>query len=232
MTRTFAATALLLLQISPLGLEAQSRQRFSVQISGIGNLLFGDAETSEGFFFGAPSHGGGGELQLRFTPSAFSIGAGLQVAIHGSNTPPDFGTLEESSDQSFTLSGIFVEPRYVFGGSGNRAFYGSGRLALSTIKGDNEATGYDCEGDPFCDNPVLIEFSSEGDATGFTLNVGGGMLIALTDRVNLDVGATAGLKDFGELDVSVGEGGAIKQGSLGRFTNIVMRVGLAIGLGG
>lgn len=234
MVRNLFAAICLVAVLAPSSLDGQSRQRFSVQVSGIGNILFGEPETQSQINFGAPASGGGAEVQLRFTPSAFSFGVGFQASLHGAETAPlptGSGIVQES-DQNFTLTGVFFEPRYVLGVSGNRAFYLSGRIALSRIDGDNEVQGFDCEGDPFCDNPVPVEIDVEGSATGFTLNGGGGVLFALSDRVNLDLGATVGLKDFGELDLVVAGLPGGTTGDLGSFTNVVVRLGLAIGLGG
>lgn len=232
MKRLLVLSVALLALASARELEAQSRQRLSVQISAIGNLLFGDAEATDAGFFGAPGNGYGGEVQLRYTPSAFSFGVGAQAAFHGSKVPPNFDAfITTNADQTFTLLGFFFEPRYVAAVSGNRAFYLSARLALSTIEGDNEGVGYDCEGDPFCDDPTPVNYSTQSKATGFTVNGGGGVLFALTDRVNLDLGATFGIKEFGNFDVVFDQGGTAT-GDLGSFTNLVLRLGLAIGLGG
>ena len=140
--------------------------------------------------------GGGWEAQLRMNPSAFSIGAGAEQTFH-----------QRLTGQDIVLLGGFLEPRYVVDiGSDNAALYVSGRAAVSkiTIKsGTIEATG-----------------------TGYTLNGGGGFLFRLTDRVNLDAGATLGFKDLG--DVTIGSTPV----DLGTGANVVVRVGLAIGLGG
>lgn len=139
--------------------------------------------------------GAGWEAQIRVNPSAFSIGAGAEQTFHKRTTGHDV-----------ILLGGFLEPRYVLDvGSDNAVLYLSARAAISqiTIKGSNlETTG-----------------------TGYTLNGGGGFLFRLSDRVNLDAGATLGYKDLG--DVTLGTLAI----DLGTGANLVARVGLAIGIG-
>jgi hypothetical protein len=140
--------------------------------------------------------GGGWEAQIRVNPSAFSIGAGAEQTFH-----------QRVTGQDIILLGGFVEPRYVLDiGSDNAVMYVSGRAAVSqiTIKGASlEATG-----------------------TGYTLNGGGGLLFRLSDRVNLDAGATVGYKKLGEVTLGT------TLIDLGTGANAVARVGLAVGLGG
>jgi hypothetical protein len=113
--------------------EAQSAQRWSLQLSPIYVAAFGDAY--EGL-----DNGVGFEAQARLTPSAWSFGAGIQASVHG---------LSEL-DEDVTLAGIFFEPRYVIDLGKNQAPYFSGRLAvlsqtatISTTVGDVDlsATG-------------------------------------------------------------------------------------------
>lgn len=140
--------------------------------------------------------GGGWEAQLRMNPSAFSIGAGAEQTFH-----------QRVTGQDIVLLGGFLEPRYVVDiGTDNAALYVSARAAISQI--------------------TIKSGTLEETGTGYTLNGGGGMLVRLTDRVNLDVGATLGFKDLGEVTIG---GTPI---DLGTGANVVARVGLAIGLGG
>lgn len=235
MKRFLAATALTAALVLPHGVRAQSAQRLSIQVSGIGNLLFGELTTSQGLFFGAPGNGYGGEAQLRYTPSAFSLGVGFQIARHEAGKAPSSYWDFEDSSQHFTLTGLFVEPRYVVKATSQRALYVSGRLAFSSIKWTSEGTGTLCN-DQFCNSTTVVDFSDSGDATGFTVNAGGGFLFRLSERVNLDVGATFGLKSFGDLEVTLadetGPNRTQQTGSLGSIGNVVLRLGLAIGLGG
>jgi hypothetical protein len=140
--------------------------------------------------------GAGWEAQIRLNPSAFSIGGGVENTFH-----------KRLTGQDMTFLGGFLEPRYVVDiGSDNAVLYLSGRAALSQVK---------------------IETSTnEATSTGYTLNGGGGLLFRLSDRVNLDAGATLGYKDLG--DVTLGNLAI----DLGTGANVVFRVGLAIGLGG
>ena len=61
---------------------------------------------------------------------------------------------------------------------------------------------------------------------GYTINGGGGVLVVLSDRVNLDVGATLGYRKLGNVRFM---GVPVDMGS---GVNGIARVGLAIGLGG
>jgi hypothetical protein len=91
-------------------------------------------------------------------------------------------------------------------GSDAAAPYLSGRIAVSSTSVD--------EGD------------SSASATGFTLNGGGGVLVRLGARANLDLGASIGYKKLGEATL----GNSVID--LGTGANFIARVGLAIGLGG
>lgn len=141
--------------------------------------------------------GFGWEAQLRINPSAFSLGAGAEQTFHG---------IVGVEGRDIIMLGGFLEPRYVFDiGSDNAVLYLSGRAALSQI--------------------TLKQGDFESSGTGYTLNGGGGLLFRLSDRVNLDAGATIGYKDLGVLDLPVGTY------DLGTGSNVVGRIGLAIGLG-
>jgi len=141
--------------------------------------------------------GVGWEAQLRVNPSAFSLGAGVEQTFHD---------LEGATDRSVTLLGGFLEPRYVIDfGSDNAVLYLSVRAALSQI--------------------TVSAGAAESTGTGYTLNGGGGFLVRLGDRTNLDLGATVGYKDLGIVDLQTGTF------DLGTGGNAVVRVGLAFGLG-
>lgn len=144
------------------------------------------------------SEGFGWEAQIRVNPSAFSIGAGAEQTFH---------EVVGFSEREVILFGGFVEPRYVIDfGSDNSVLYVSSRIALSQIK--------------------LQQGAFESTGSGFTLNGGGGFLIRLTDRTNLDLGASVGFKDLGIVDLPDG-----RMFDLGTGGNVVGRIGLAIGLG-
>jgi hypothetical protein len=140
--------------------------------------------------------GYGWEAQIRINPSAFSIGAGAEQTFHG----------VKDTQRDITFLGGFIEPRYVIDiGSDNMVLYVSARAAVSQI--------------------TLSVGTFESTGTGYTLNGGGGFLFPLSERVNLDVGATIGYKDLGVLDLPG------STWDLGTGANVVGRVGLAIGLG-
>jgi hypothetical protein len=193
--------AALLAWSAPSG--AQSAQRLSLQFSGLFVGVSGDA------YEGLDS-GPGFEAQFRFNPSAFSIGVGFQASNHTLDLG-DFGS------EDVMLAGGFIEPRYVFDiGQDRYAPYASARLAYL-----KQSIDLDIDGE-----------SVSASANGTQLNVGGGVLLRLSSRVNLDIGATIGRINFDDVEVSIpGEGTATVDGSSGSGQNLVLRVGLAIGLG-
>ena len=151
-------------------------------------------------------NGFGGELQVRVTPSLWSYGAGVQTSSHG---------LKGASGSSISLNGVFIEPRRVLDvGSAKYAPYVSARAAYLQQSAD-------------------IGSGNSLSASGFQGNVGGGVLTKLSPRVNLDLGITLGVIQFG--DVTVKRGGSTVgtfSGTSGTGQNVVVRAGLAIGLGG
>ncbi|MEM7417005.1 MAG: hypothetical protein AAF389_15965 [Gemmatimonadota bacterium] len=144
------------------------------------------------------SLGVGWEAQLRVTPSQWSFGFGAEQTFHDD---------VRVDNRSVTLFGGFFEPRYVVDvGSDKAAPYISARFALSQL--------------------TLAQGEMEATANGYTINGGGGVLVALNDRVNLDLGATLGYKDLGSLRFM-----GVPQ-DFGTGVNAIARVGLAVGLGG
>jgi hypothetical protein len=136
--------------------HGQTAQTWSIQLSALGVRLTGLGDTGLAF-------GGGGEVQLRWNPSAFSIGVGGQTTIH------------DLTGVTVTYRGAFIEPRYVLTSFGDRvAIYGSARLM--TLSASLEV-------------PVL---GLQADTNGWALSGGGGLLIRLGDRVNADLGLTGG----------------------------------------
>lgn len=192
-----AVTALSLMLAPATRLEAQSAQRFSAQGSFLYVSPSGDAYEGLG-------SGVGFEAQLRYTPSAFSLGIGYQRSSHDID-------LEGFADETATISGVFLEPRYVIDvGSMSYAPYIAARLALLTQSVDLDGL--------------------EASASGTQFNLGGGVLVRLTPRINLDLGATYGAIDFDDAEVSFeGETVTIAD-SGGSGKNLVLRVGLTIGL--
>ncbi|MGQ0766743.1 MAG: outer membrane beta-barrel protein [Gemmatimonadota bacterium] len=200
--RAVATLSLAMLCGAASSASAQSAQRWSIQVSGISVGAYGDAY--EGL-----SNGLGLEGQVRLTPSVWSFGAGFQVSSH------TFG-LDDGSEESAVIAGIFFEPRLVFDvGSTSYAPYISGRISVLSQSADFDIPG------------ETVSASS----TGTQFNGGGGVLFRLSPRVNLDVGATFGVINFGDFEVSAQGTTFTVEGSSGTGQNLVIRVGLAIGLG-
>jgi hypothetical protein len=148
-------------------------------------------------------NGVGGEAQVRYTPGALSVGAGFEFTIH---------ELEERTESAHFYGG-FVEPRYrIHAGSNVVAPYISARFAV-----------------------LKVGFSGEElslSSTFLELNGGGGILVRLGPRINLDLGATLGYNHLGKGILSSQLGGTrvtvpvtSRSGS-----NLVTHLGLAIGL--
>jgi Outer membrane protein beta-barrel domain len=181
--------------VLPRELRAQSAQPISLQGSALFNGVFGDV-------FTGLRDGIGAEAQLRYTPSAFSLGAGFQYATHE----------VEGRAEDARLYGGFLEPRYrIHAGSNVVAPYLSVRFSL-----------------------LKVGFSG-GDlslsSNFIQLNGGGGLLYRLGSRVNLDVGATYGYNRLGDgtlTSESAGSSVAVESSS---GSNIILRLGLAVGLG-
>ncbi len=207
-THVRAVGAFLLLLAGAAPLRAQSAQRVSIQLSGLSVGTYGDAY--EGLEPGA-----GVEAQLRITPGAWSFGIGGQRSSHATTTPG-------FTDQQVVLQGVFIEPRRVIDiGSSRVAPYLSARGAWLQQSIDFTLTN----GVEFVDVTA--------NASGAQLNAGGGLLLRLSPRVNLDLGATVGVIRFGDVLVDVpGLGRTTVSGSSGTGQNVVLRVGVAIGLGG
>jgi hypothetical protein len=178
------------------GLQAQSAQAISLQVSGLYNGVFGEV-------FGGLQDGFGGEAQIRYTPGALSFGAGFQYTIHGLDLYTESGR----------LYGGFFEPRYrIHTGSNVLAPYVSARFSL-----------------------LKLGFSG-GDlslsSTFIQLNGGGGLLYRVGPRINLDVGATFGYNRLGSGTFRSEMNGVIDEFESTSGSNIVVRLGFAVGLGG
>ena len=147
--------------------------------------------------------------------SGVSAGPGVEVQIRYNPSLFSIGVGAEISwhdvtgtDRSVRLTGAFIEPRYVIQTSSESiAPYLSGRVAVSQTTFE------------------VSNLTSTG--TGFTVNGGGGLLIVLGSGVNLDLGATIGAKGLGSATVETTPPTTF---DLGSGTNVIIRVGLAIGL--
>ncbi len=108
--------------------------------------------------------------------------------------------------------GPFAEPRYVIDvHSSSLAPYLSARLAWLTQSADFQ------------------EFNGTAKGSGFQVNGGGGVLVRLSSRMNLDLGATFGSIHFGDYIVKQG-GDEVGRVQGGNGTNFVGRVGISIGI--
>lgn len=147
----------------------------------------------------------GAEAQARYTPSALSWGFGVQYSSHGVDVP--------GFDERVSLAGPFVEPRYVLDvGRSTFAPYLAARLAY--LQQRLEVQGV------------------KATAGGGQVNLGGGVLLRLSPRLNLDLGATYGMINFSDAEVSAGGQTVKVDGTSGSGQNLVLRLGLAMGLGG
>jgi hypothetical protein len=63
------------------------------------------------------------------------------------------------------------------------------------------------------------------------LNAGGGALVSLSPRVNLDIGATFGYINFADYTIRSSATGESVSGAAGSGQNLIVRVGVAIGIG-
>jgi hypothetical protein len=135
--------------------------------------------------------GGGLELQARYNPSALSIGFGFQTTRHA---------LENqllTRNITVTYTGAFVEPRLILGSLGDfLAFYAATRFMLLNAKFE------------------VANVETKVDGAAFA--GGGGILVRITDRLNAELGATAG-KEYYNRNTEDG-------------TTIVTRLGVALGL--
>lgn len=194
-----AAIALVVAMAGPA--LAQSAQKVSIQASALGAALSGDE-------FEGWGTGSGVEAQIRYNPSAFSIGVGFQLTRHSL----------EGFDDNVSLGGGFLEPRYVIPTRSNSvAPYVSLRFSVLRESGSLEVT----------QGKVTVA------ASGLTFNGGGGVLFRLAQRVNLDLGVTWGYTNFGDVTTKL-NGTVVPAFSgidAGSGTNVVMRVGVAVGLG-
>jgi hypothetical protein len=181
--RTLVVTLALLL--SATAAHAQTAQRWSLQVPALGAELTNLSDDDQLKF------GGGLELQVRFNPSALSIGFGFQTTRHKVEN-----TLL-GRERTVTYAGGFVEPRLILGSLGDfLAFYAAARFM--SLSATTEVLG------------------NEAKIQGAALAGGGGVLIRISDRLNAELGATAG-KEYYNRNVDTG-------------TTVVTRLGIAFGL--
>jgi hypothetical protein len=143
----------------------------------------------------------GGEAQFRYTPGALSVGVGFQITVH---------KLEGRTEDA-QLYGGFIEPRHrIHAGSNVVAPYVSARFSVLKVG----FTGGD------------LSLSS----TFIQLNGGGGVLFRLGSRLNLDSGATFGYNRLGKGMLTSKVNGTSVPVASSSGSNVVIRLGLAIGL--
>jgi hypothetical protein len=194
--RTSAMLLVIAAILSPTRLVAQSAQAISIQVSGLFNGVFGDV-------FGRVKSGYGAEGQIRYTPGAFSIGAGFQYTTH------DLANAAED----IRFYGGFLEPRFrIHTGSNVVAPYVSARFSLLKVG----FSGGDLE----------------LDSSYIQINGGGGILYRLGPRLNLDLGATFGYDRMGSGTVVRRSTGGTEPVQARSGANLVMRVGFVLGIGG
>jgi hypothetical protein len=149
--------------------------------------------------------GAGAEAQVRYTSGTVSLGAGVQYTRH------DYALA--GTNFPVGISGPFIEPRYVLPASlRDIAPYVSARF--SVLRQHYSFAGFD------------------GSSTGTTLNGGGGALLRVGSRMNLDVGATYGFTSFRRFTIDDKETGERTRLPAGSGSNVILRVGMAFGLRG
>jgi hypothetical protein len=197
-TRKIALLILVTVPVALSSVAAQSAQKLSVQGSGLYINLFGNG------FEGFAEAGYGGEAQIRYTPSAWSFGAGFQYTSHDIKGRPE----------NAKFVGGFFEPRYVFSTASQVLYpYLSGRFSVVRLTNDDNT------------------FNLRTTATGYTANGGGGVLLRIASRVNVDLGATYGytkFSSFKQKDLSTGIESKSDQSNSG--SDIVARIGLTLGI--
>jgi hypothetical protein len=195
-----------------------SARLFLIQLTVIGALCStGEAQSAQpislqasalfngvfGNVFNGLQDGIGGEAQIRYTPGALSVGAGFQYTTHGL----------EVREENARLYGGFVEPRYrIRTGSNVLAPYLSTRFSL-----------------------LKVGFSG-GDlslsSNFIQINGGGGLLYRIGSQLNLDLGATYGYNRLGRGTLRDRLSGTEVPVEPSSGSNLMVRLGLALGLGG
>lgn len=170
--------------------QAQSRSRFSVQASSI-------ALTSNEI----PDRIVSGEGQVRVSFGRLSVGLG--VAQSNFKRLFDFGTGVRVFN--YTLTDVFIEPRYVVTAIGPVGLYVAGRVAPSALAVESK--------------PIGGTYTDQGTENNFVFGGGGGALLRITDRIAGDIGV-----QYYGLNAKSGEGTE-------RYNFIQGRLGISIGLG-
>ena len=150
--------------------------------------------------FDAFNAGAGIEGQGRYTMrNGFSFGAGWQYTTHKI----------DGLKKDATLQGPFIEPRFTFVLGDNESFFPYASARVSILQQELSDAGF------------------TASSSGSTLGLGGGVLIRLAAKLNLDLGATAGYTNFGDVSFN---GTKFTGYPTGSGTNFILRAGLAYGL--
>jgi hypothetical protein len=145
----------------------------------------------------------GAEAQIRYTPGALSVGAGFQYTTH---------ELDNRAEDT-RLYGGFLEPRYrIHTGSYVLAPYVSARFSFLKVG--------------FSGGDLSVSSSF------IQLNGGGGLLYRIGSRLNLDIGATYGYNRLGAGTLRIKSTDSERSFDSSSGSNVVVRLGLAVGLGG
>ncbi|MCU0634213.1 MAG: hypothetical protein MUE41_05010 [Gemmatimonadaceae bacterium] len=199
MPRSFRAlsAAAALAAVTAVG-HAQSAQPVSLQLSVLGTAI-DNGPTNIG--------GIGVEPQVRFNWLKSASRGVISVGIGGQ------WTRHTSGNDEITIAGVFLEPRWVFPVNSERfAPYGALRLGVlqqrSTI--DLGRVGV-----------------WEGNSIGNALGGGGGFVVRLTPRVNIDIGGAIVRQQFGELTLPSNIGTIYGDGVL----TYAVKAGFTVGLG-
>jgi len=172
----------------PAVVLSQARQPYSIQ----GSVLY----TVQDLGTSGSVGGAGGEVQVRYNPSRFSIGLGFQYSHH------------ESGDEQLNLAGVFLEPRVAIDlGSDRVTPYLAGRVVLLRQSSDFS---------------TVPSFSTYGSAFG----IGGGLLVHLASRVNLDAGGAYLRQTLG--DKTFSDGASVDFPSINGY---VLKAGITFGFG-
>jgi hypothetical protein len=155
-----------------------------------------------GVVFQNLNNGVGAEAQIRYTPGALSFGAGFQYTVHGLDT----------FTENARLYGGFFEPRYrIHTGSNVVAPYISARFSYLKMG--------------FSGGDLSVS------STFIQLNGGGGLLYRIGPRLNLDLGATYGYNRLGAGTFDSENRGTLRTFPARSGSNVVVRVGFAVGVG-
>ncbi len=141
----------------------------------------------------------GGEASVWFPAgTSFMIGGGAHYTSHGI----------DGIDENLSVLAIFVEPRYRFQTGGKVKPYIAGRAAWA--RNSASSGGVDIS------------------ATGFYFGGGGGLMVPVGAKLDLDFEVLFNSVSFGDVDVD----GTSQSGTDASGTALVARVGLLFRLGG